>query len=72
LIGEADVIGSNHVLQAEVLGSRIPDARYEVLKGQSHGFFWQAPADTNARILEWVRAHPGGDAARVESSAALV
>jgi hypothetical protein len=28
-----------------------------VLPGQSHGFFWQAPDETNAWILDWVRKH---------------
>jgi hypothetical protein len=29
----------------------------KILKNQSHGFFWQAPEETNAVILEWVKQH---------------
>jgi hypothetical protein len=29
----------------------------KVLKGQSHGFFWQAAEETNGVILDWVHAH---------------
>ena len=57
LIGEADTVGSNHIAQAKVLLERIPGAEMTVLKGQSHGFFWQAPEETNAVILDWVRKH---------------
>jgi len=57
LIGEADSVGSNHIAQAKVLAERIPGAEMKVLKGQSHGFFWQAPEETNSVILEWVRRH---------------
>jgi aminoacrylate hydrolase len=55
LIGEADTVGSNHVAQSKVLAERIPGAEMKVLKGQSHGFFWQAPEETNSVILGWVR-----------------
>jgi pimeloyl-ACP methyl ester carboxylesterase len=54
VVGDSDIVGSNHVAQAQVLAKRIPNAEYKILKGQSHGFFWQAPAETNAWILEWV------------------
>jgi pimeloyl-ACP methyl ester carboxylesterase len=57
LIGDADKSGSNHVAQSRVLVDRIPGAVMKILKGQSHGFFWQAPEETNAAILEWVRQH---------------
>ncbi len=57
LIGEADTIGSNHIAQSKVLLERIPGAEMKVLKGQSHGFFWQAPEETNAVILDWVKKH---------------
>ena len=57
LIGEADSVGSNHIAQAKVLAERIPGAEMKVLKGQSHGFFWQAPEETNSVILDWVRRH---------------
>jgi pimeloyl-ACP methyl ester carboxylesterase len=59
MIGDQDTVGSNHLAQAEVLYKRIPGAQMKILKGQSHGFFWQAPEETNALILEWVRQHSG-------------
>ncbi len=57
LIGEADTVGSNHIAQSKILLERIAGAEMKVLKGQSHGFFWQAPEETNAVILEWVKRH---------------
>lgn len=57
LIGEQDTIGSNHVTQSQVLKDRIPGAEMQLLKGQTHGFFWEAPAATNEVILSWVKAH---------------
>jgi pimeloyl-ACP methyl ester carboxylesterase len=57
VIGEGDTIGSNHMAQSEVLAKRIPGAEIKVLEGQSHGFFWQAPEETNALILDWVKRH---------------
>jgi len=57
LIGEMDTIGSNHVGQSQVLKDRIPGAELKLLKGQSHGFFWQDPEQTNQVILSWVKAH---------------
>jgi pimeloyl-ACP methyl ester carboxylesterase len=57
LIGDADSSGSNHVAQSRVLADRIPGAVMKILKGQSHGFFWQAPEETNATILDWISQH---------------
>jgi pimeloyl-ACP methyl ester carboxylesterase len=57
VIGDADSGGSNHLAQAEVLAKRVPRAELKVLRGQSHGFFWQAPEETNGLILDWVRRH---------------
>jgi pimeloyl-ACP methyl ester carboxylesterase len=57
MIGNNDKARSNHLLQAEALKNRIPGAELKVLDGQSHGFFWQAPEETNAFILDWVRKH---------------
>jgi pimeloyl-ACP methyl ester carboxylesterase len=57
LIGDADTLGSNHIAQSQVLADRIPGAVMRVLKNQSHGFFWQAPEETNAVILDWVKQH---------------
>ena len=57
LIGEADTVGSNHIAQSKVLVERIPGAEMKILKGQSHGFFWQAPEETNQVIFDWVKRH---------------
>jgi len=57
LIGDGDAGRSNHVAQAEILTNRIRGAELKVLKGQSHGFFWQAPEETNEIILAWVKRH---------------
>ncbi|MFQ5930358.1 MAG: alpha/beta fold hydrolase [Acidobacteriota bacterium] len=57
VVGDRDVVGSNHVAQAEVLAKRIPKAEYRILQGQSHGFFWQDPEETNSWILNWVQCH---------------
>jgi pimeloyl-ACP methyl ester carboxylesterase len=57
VIGDGDAARSNHLAQAEVLAKRIPGAELKILKGQSHGFFWQAPEETNALILSWVNKH---------------
>ncbi len=57
LIGNHDSARSNHLAQAEILKSRIPGAELKILNGQSHGFFWQAPEETNGVILDWVKRH---------------
>jgi 3-oxoadipate enol-lactonase len=57
LIGDNDSARSNHLAQAETLKNRIPAAELQILKGQSHGFFWQAPEETNQAILDWVKRH---------------
>lgn len=57
VVGDNDVVGSNHVAQAQVLAKRIPNAEYKVLRGHSHGFFWQSPEETNEWILQWVHNH---------------
>jgi pimeloyl-ACP methyl ester carboxylesterase len=57
MIGEADSIGSNHIAQSKVLSERIRGAEMVILPGQSHGFFWQAPEQTNRLILDWVNRH---------------
>ena len=57
LVGEADTVGSNHIAQSKVLLERIAGAEMKVLKRQSHGFFWQAPEETNTVILDWVKNH---------------
>ena len=57
LIGTNDKARSNHLLQAEALKNRIPGAELKVLESQSHGFFWQAPDETNRVIRDWVLRH---------------
>jgi pimeloyl-ACP methyl ester carboxylesterase len=57
LIGDGDAGRSNHFAQAEILTNRIRGAELKVLKGQSHGFFWQVPEETNEIILDWVKQH---------------
>ncbi|HVO93934.1 MAG TPA: alpha/beta hydrolase [Terriglobales bacterium] len=57
LIGDNDSARSNHLAQGESLKARIRGAELKLLKGQSHGFFWQAPEETNQTILQWVAAH---------------
>lgn len=57
LIGNNDRARSNHAVQAEALRQRIPGAELQVIEGQSHGFFWQAPKETNRIILDWARRH---------------
>jgi pimeloyl-ACP methyl ester carboxylesterase len=59
-IGDHDSARSNHLAQAEALRTRIAKAELQVLKGQSHGFFWQAPEETNQAIVEWVKRHSTG------------
>jgi pimeloyl-ACP methyl ester carboxylesterase len=56
VIGDKDIIGSNHVPQSEVLANRIPEAKLKMLTGQSHGFFWQVPEETNGWIRDWVKS----------------
>jgi len=55
LIGDNDSGRSNHLAQAEALKNRIARAELQLLKGQSHGFFWQAPEQTNSIISDWVK-----------------
>jgi pimeloyl-ACP methyl ester carboxylesterase len=57
VVGDSDIVGANHLKQAAVLSERIPKAESKILKGQSHGFFWQAPEETNAWIGDWIQSH---------------
>ena len=57
LIGDNDSARSNHLAQAESLKKRIAGAELRLLNGQSHGFFWQAPDETNKTIADWVRSN---------------
>jgi len=61
VVGDNDDVGSNHVKQAVALSERIRNAERFVIKGQSHGFFWQAPEQTNAWLIEWVAKHAQGN-----------
>jgi pimeloyl-ACP methyl ester carboxylesterase len=60
LIGDHDRGRSNHLAQAKALQSRISGAELKVMGGQSHGFFWQAAAETNSLILDWIGRTPQG------------
>ena len=55
--GDADTADSNHLAQAEAMAARIPNSEYQVIKDQTHGFFWQAPDESNAVMLDWLRRH---------------
>lgn len=57
IIGDHDSARSNHLAQAEALRTRIAKAELRVFNGQSHGFFWQAPEQTNQAIVDWVKKH---------------
>jgi pimeloyl-ACP methyl ester carboxylesterase len=57
VVGDNDSARSNHLAQAQALTERIAGAELEILNGQSHGFFWQAPEETNELILSWVKRH---------------
>src|SRR5262249_7567664 len=56
-IGDRDSGRSNHLAQAEALTKRIAGAHLKLLKGQSHGFFWQAPEEANETMLSCVTGH---------------
>ena len=56
-VGDKDTGGSNHVYQAQAMKTRIPHAELKMLPGQSHGFFWEAPDETNEWIVDWVLRH---------------
>jgi hypothetical protein len=32
------------------------DGKVVIVTGGAHGFFWQAPEETNGVILDWVKA----------------
>jgi pimeloyl-ACP methyl ester carboxylesterase len=57
MVGDCDTENVNHWAQSLALRERLPHAEFRVLEGQSHGFFWQAPDETNAVILDWVTRH---------------
>lgn len=53
LVGDRDThVGGtgSHVEQSEYLAAHLPNARLEVIAGAAHGFFWQCPDETAARI----------------------
>lgn len=57
LVGDQDThqrgTGS-HVEQSAYLARALPDAQLSVLPGVKHGFLWEAPAESVARIRSWV------------------
>jgi pimeloyl-ACP methyl ester carboxylesterase len=57
IVGNYDTGGSDHVMQAKLMADRIPGAQHRILEGQSHGFFWEDPDNTNAWIRDWVLGH---------------
>lgn len=44
----------SHVDQSRYLAAHLPDARFRVIEGASHGYFWQAPQITLHEIIQWV------------------
>jgi pimeloyl-ACP methyl ester carboxylesterase len=56
-VGDRDTGGSNHMYQAQAMKARLPHAELRILPGQTHGFFWEAPQETNAWIADWVLRH---------------
>lgn len=61
LIGNHDQGRANHVVQAQAMQARIPGATLKVMEGQSHGFPWQAPEETNAIIRSWLDANSSSE-----------
>lgn len=57
MVGDRDTENVNHWVQSCRMRELMPQAEFRVMKGQSHGFFWQAPDETNAVILDWVARH---------------
>ncbi|MBI2359112.1 MAG: alpha/beta fold hydrolase [Deltaproteobacteria bacterium] len=60
LVGGEDSARSdtgNHVRSSEYLRDHIPGARYALVEGCAHGFFWQKPQETNRIISEWLESH---------------
>jgi pimeloyl-ACP methyl ester carboxylesterase len=57
VVGTEDVGGSDHVAQGKLMAERIPGAVYKELPDRSHGYFWEAPDETNALIGDWVLGH---------------
>jgi pimeloyl-ACP methyl ester carboxylesterase len=57
LVGDRDThrggTGS-HLDQSRYLAAHLPDVRFHVIQGASHGYFWQAPEITLREITQWV------------------
>jgi pimeloyl-ACP methyl ester carboxylesterase len=47
----------NHFRSSEFLRDHIPGARFAVVEGCAHGFFWQKPEQTNRIIRDWLDSH---------------
>ncbi len=57
LVGDRDThVGGtgSHLEQSEYLATHLPRARLEVIPGAAHGYFWQCPAETAARITAFL------------------
>ncbi len=57
LVGDRDThVGGtgSHVEQSEYLAAHIPNAQLDVIPGVAHGYFWQCPTETAARISRFL------------------
>ena len=60
LVGSEDKVDAdtgNHVATSEHLRDHIKNAKFQVIDGCGHGFFWQKPEETNWIIREWLDSH---------------
>ena len=60
LVGSEDRVDAdtgNHVATSEHLRDHIENAKFQVIDGCGHGFFWQKPEETNRIIREWLDSH---------------
>ena len=60
LVGSEDRVDAdtgNHVTTSEHLRDHIKGAKFHVIDGCGHGFFWQKPEETNRIIREWLDKH---------------
>ena len=60
LVGSEDKAQSDtgsHVRSSEYLRDHIPGAKFAVVEGCGHGFFWQKPEEANRIIRNWLDNH---------------
>jgi pimeloyl-ACP methyl ester carboxylesterase len=60
LCGEHDTAvlsTGNHVEASQAMAGHIPHVELRVVKGAAHSLFWQAPEETNAVVLDFLRRH---------------